>query len=158
MRRGDRALQGGFTMLVVLAALFILALGSQQVMAVASQQATREREALLQRVGEAYRSAIRSYYESSPGGVKQWPRALDDLLEDRRFVGTHRHLRELYSDPMVRAGTWGVVREPGGGITGVHSLSAGEPIRVVRDAQGVPARTYADWRFVYEPPGVVGVR
>ena len=40
---------------------------------------------LLQGIGTQYAQALRSYYRSSPG-VAQYPKALEDLLQDERFV------------------------------------------------------------------------
>lgn len=154
MRRGDGR-QGGFTLVVVLVALFLLALASEAVMRVVSQQAQREREERLLQVGQAYQRAIGTYYESSPGSVKQWPRVLDDLVDDRRFVGIRRHLRELYADPVARSAAWGLIREPDGGISGVYSLAEGQPLLEAAGAHWadpvLQARRFADWRFAYRP-------
>jgi type II secretory pathway pseudopilin PulG len=153
--RAGRQPQAGFTILAVLAAMVFLALATTGVMQVVSQQDQREREKLLRRIGETYANAIGSYYESSPGSVKQWPRELDELVEDRRFVGTRRHMRELYADPVARSKSWGVVRGDNGAITGVYSLAEGKPLLSAplgHDAK--PAERYADWEFVYQPKPV----
>jgi type II secretory pathway pseudopilin PulG len=145
--------QRGFTLVAVLAAMFLLALASQGVMTVVSQEVQRECEAELIRIGTAYAEAIRSYYESTPGSIKRWPRTLDELADDKRFVTTRRHIREAYGDPLMRSGAWGIVTAPDGGIAGVYSRSEEAPIRAVPPeaatvaAQG-PAR-YADWQFAY---------
>lgn len=148
-------LQHGFTLVAVLAALFLLALSTQKVMTMVSQQAQREREADLLRIGAAYASAIGSYYELSPGVVKRWPPSLEALADDRRFVTLQRHLRRLYADPITRSSDWGVVAAPDGGIAGVYSRSDLEPIRVAGDqlaALGMTdAKRYSDWKFVYKP-------
>lgn len=150
-----RTRQHGFTLLAVLAALFLLALASQKVMSVVSQQAQREREAELLRIGAAYRAAIGAYHDQSPGSVKRWPPSLEALLDDRRFVTLQRHLRRLYLDPVTRANIWGLVPAPDGGIAGVYSLSGDRPIR-----SGGPdlarlglaeASRYSDWKFVHRP-------
>lgn len=153
--------QQGFTFLAVLAALFILALGTQGVMTYVSQQAQRERELDLLRIGQAYAEAIGAYYESSPGRIKQWPRNLEDLLEDRRVVTIKRHIRELYPDPITRAPDWGLVIAADGGISGVHSRSEATPLRTVAIEVGAmtlpPAARYADWQFVYTPAPATSV-
>lgn len=149
-------LQRGFTMAAVLAAMLILALATQSVMTYVSQQDLREREAGLLRIGQTYAQAIGAYYESSPGNLKRWPRSLEDLTEDKRFVGTRRHIREIYPDPMTRSAHWGIVMSDDGGIAGVHSLSTAQPIRsapLELDNPTLPsASRYADWQFVYRPP------
>jgi len=147
--------QNGFTLLAVIAALLLLALASNGVLTYVSQQALREREAELLRVGELYAQAIGTYYEASPGGVKRWPRTLEDLVEDQRFVGIKRHLRQIYADPMTRSINWGLVIASDGGLTGVYSRSEAQPIRSAAIELGAltlsPARRYADWQFVYQP-------
>ncbi|MFT4190011.1 MAG: hypothetical protein QM617_00625 [Comamonas sp.] len=162
--------------MAMIAALLILGLAAQGVMWVLSQQAQREREAELLRVGRLYAQAVASYYESSPGRVKQWPGRLEDLLEDPRFVGLRRHLRVLYADPVQRAadgGGWELVTAASGGIRGVRSRSQARPIRetgaelplhamadgveqdrVAAPLRLAPARRYADWLFVYQPADV----
>lgn len=151
--------QQGFTLLAVLAAMFILALSTQGVMTFVSQQAQRDREEELLRIGQTYVQAIGSYYESSPGSVKKWPRSLEDLTDDKRFVGIKRHLREVYTDPVARSSSWGIVPSSDGGIAGLHSLSDLRPLRTAATEVGAlvlpPASRYADWQFVYQPPPAV---
>lgn len=43
--------------------------------------------------------ARQRYYDSSPGTVKEWPRTTEEMLEDRRYLGVRRHLREDYRVP-----------------------------------------------------------
>jgi type II secretory pathway pseudopilin PulG len=147
--------QRGFTLLAVMAAMFMLALGTQKVMSVVSQQAQREREAELLQIGAALAQAIGTYYESSPGTVKRWPTSLKDLEDDKRFVGIRRHVRQVYLDPITRSEAWGLVRANDGGIAGVYSLSDAVPIRsgalTVGNVSLPAASRYADWQFVYEP-------
>lgn len=145
----------GFTLLAVLAAMLLLGLGSQKVVTVLAQEAQRERELMLLKTGAAVRTAIGSYYESSPGTTKQWPKDLEALLDDQRSVVLLRHLRRLDLDPVTRRAEWGIVRAPDGGVAGIYSLSQDRPIRTGGpdlDLYGVrPAQSYAEWRFVYQP-------
>jgi type II secretory pathway pseudopilin PulG len=154
-RRLNVKQQHGFTMAAVLAAMLIVALSAQGVMTYVSQQAQRERELDLLRIGQAYAQAIGTFYESSPGNLKRWPRSLDDLVEDKRFVGVKRHLREIYADPITRLPDWGMVMSEDGGIAGVYSKADAKPIRsapIELDAITLPAASrYADWQFVYRP-------
>lgn len=123
-----------------------------------AQQRDKERELL--HVGEQFRRAIASYYESSPG-TKQYPRQLEDLLLDPRLPGTRRHLRKIYRDPMTNTLQWGTVAAPGGGIMGVYSLSKDPPLKQA----GFPAylvflegkKSYTDWVFAYESTQVNSV-
>ncbi len=148
--------QRGFTLLAVIAAMLLLALASNSMMTYVSQQALREREAELLRIGQLYAQAIGAFYEASPGSVKRWPRALEDLVEDQRFVGIKRHLRQVYADPMTRSTNWGLVIAADGGLAGVYSRSDAAPIRSAAMELGAlslaPARRYTDWQFVYVPP------
>jgi type II secretory pathway pseudopilin PulG len=160
---GRTSSQGGFTLLATLAAMLVLAVSTQAVMTVLATQAQRERELLLLKTGSAIRDAIERYVQSTPGAQIQWPRRLQDLLDDQRSLVIRRHLRELYADPMNPSGSWGLITAPDGGIAGVYSLSQQTPVRtggVELDSFGVaPASRYDQWRFVYVPaPGQRGHR
>jgi type II secretory pathway pseudopilin PulG len=162
MQTGDRHLQvkfqRGFTLLAVMAAMLLLALGTQKVMFVVSQQAQYEREAELLQIGTAFARGIGTYYESSPGTVKRWPASLGDLVDDKRFVSIRRHVRQVYKDPITRSEEWGLIRANDGGIAGVYSLSNEPPIRSGALTTGElslsAASRYADWQFVYQPLSV----
>lgn len=157
---GNRALtpifrQKGFT---YLALLMVVAIGGAVLAAVgelASHASQREKEAELLFAGRQFRQAIASYYEHSPG-VKRYPQALEDLLEDKRTAAVQRHLRRLYRDPMTGKADWHAVEAPGGGIMGVRSASPAEPIKVggfsKQDQALEGAARYSDWPFVYTPP------
>jgi type II secretory pathway pseudopilin PulG len=146
----------GFTYLALL--LVVAATGG--VLAAAgelhSRSAQREREAELLFAGAQIRHAIGEFYDRSPGGVKRYPAQLEDLLEDRRHPVVQRHLRRLYPDPMTGRADWQLIEAPGGGIMGVHSRSALEPIRragfAPADESFAQAASYADWKFFHTPP------
>ena len=86
----------------VLMLIAIAGIGMAGVGLVWHQNAQRENEKELLFVGEEYRRAIGSYYESSPAAAKQFPSSLDDLLLDQRFPNAKRHIRKLYADPITR--------------------------------------------------------
>lgn len=163
MRSGERSSIGagspraehGFTLVAVLLAMFLLALAAQQVMFVVSQQAQREREAELLRIGAEMVRAIGIYHERSPGSIKDWPPSLEALTDDRRFVSLQRPLRRVYADPITRSHEWGLVPAPGGGIAGVYSKSEMTPIRTagaeLTELGLGAAQRYSDWKFVYTP-------
>lgn len=146
----------GYTYLI---ALFAIAT-SGALLATASvvwhQDAQRAREEELLHVGEEFRKAIGLYYERTPGPVKRYPERLEDLLRDDRYLSLQRYLRRIYRDPVTGKADWGLVRAPGGGIMGVHSLSDAAPIKSAKlsDARDESrgASSYASWRFVYQPP------
>lgn len=118
-------------------------------------EARREKEKELMFVGEQFRRAIGSYYENSPGMPKQYPDSLEKLLEDKRFPGVTRHLRKIFLDPMTGKDEWGLIRKPGIGIVGVHSLSVQVPLKranfIQRYAEFSDAKSYRDWKFIYLP-------
>lgn len=129
-----------------------------------STSAQRAREAELLWTGNEYRKAIRNYYEISPGGNKQYPQKLAELLEDKRFVTIQRHLRKLYPDPITSKPDWNVITDPSGHIIGVASSSPRKPLKVgnfSKDNQDFKDKShYSDWKFSYTPnqapPGAPG--
>lgn len=149
-RRGER----GFTYLTVLFIVAILLGGLAMVGEVWETSAKREKEAELLFVGNQYRRAIARFYEGTPGGVKRYPRTLEELLKDPRQPSTQRFLRRLYPDPFGSS-EWGVVKAPDGGIAGVFSKSEERPLKTanfrLRDAGFDGAQRYMDWKFVYSP-------
>jgi type II secretory pathway pseudopilin PulG len=141
----------GFTYVWAMAALAIFALGLAAVGPLFAADAQREREQELLRIGRLYAQAIADYHAASPGSVKRYPPSLDALLADTRFVGTVRHLRRLYPDPMQPDRPWGLVRAADGSIRGLYSAHEGQPLRTAAVDLGVvvlpPARRYSDWQF-----------
>ena len=108
-------------------------------------QAQREREAELAFRGRQIAQAIAAY--AAPLNVNgcanlvEYPRELDELLEDRRCGLMRRHLRRLYGDPITRLPQWGLVIVDER-IHGVHSTSTAAMLRKV---EGAP--TYDAWVF-----------
>ncbi len=134
--------------------LVIAAIGMQGAAVMWQQQTQRANEALLLEVGEAYRLAIGRYYESTPQPVKEYPKTLNELVEDQRFPVLKRHLRKLYTDPFfARQGMALVFRN--GRIIGVHSQSLLAPIRSAGyqefESGFNGAKHYREWQFIYEP-------
>ncbi|MEZ0209408.1 MAG: type II secretion system protein [Methylophilus sp.] len=146
--------QLGFSYIGVMITLVIAAIGMQGAAVMWQQQTQRANEALLLEIGEAYRLAIGRYYESTPQPVKQYPRTLEELVEDKRFPVLKRHLRKRYPDPFsAKQAMRLVVRD--GRIVGVHSQSLLEPIRSAGYQEFQSgfhgAKHYREWQFVYEP-------
>ena len=148
----------GFTYLGLLFAIAIMgiALAAAGSLWQVAQQRDQERELLY--IGNQYRQAIALYYEKSPGGGKQFPKSLENLLQDNRHVTIQRYLRKLYRDPITNSDTWGIIEVPGNTITGVYSLSEATPIKQANfevNNQTFNGKThYSDWKFVYviQPP------
>ena len=127
----------------------------------------REKEKELLLVGEQFRQAVMSYYNSDIGGEKKYPKSLEDLILDRRGAKPERHLRKIFIDPMTKDIEWGLVEEPMPdqenssvsisrsdlGIIGVFSLSEQAPIKIENFPEHysnfAEANTYQDWQFVF---------
>lgn len=147
--------QSGFTYLAALALVAVMGilLAATGIMWHTAQRREKERELLF--AGDQFRKAIGLYYERTPGGLKQYPKSLDDLLKDARQPVTQRYLRKIYSDPITRGKNWGLVEAPGGGIMGVYSRSEEAPLKTAgfkladKDFEG--KSQYSDWKFVDIP-------
>lgn len=148
-RRGHR----GFTYIGMLIVVAILGVGLGATGVLFHQQAQREKERQLLFAGDQIRRAIGLYYERSPGGGKQFPRRLEDLLQDPRQPALQRYLRRLYQDPMTGSQDWVPIPAPDGGILGVHSASTARPLKVAGFApadEGFRDKgSYAEWKFVH---------
>jgi type II secretory pathway pseudopilin PulG len=148
----QRGQQRGFTYVWLLALVAVLGVGLAAAGPLWAEEAKREREAELLRVGQLYAQAIARYHRMSPGNVKRYPTQLDELLMDMRFVGTVRHLRTLYPDPVTRGQPWALVHAPDGGIQGVASQSTESPLRTTSVELGAvrlaAAQRYSDWQFI----------
>ena len=120
-----RRQQSGFTYLMVLFAVAFMGV----VLAAAGETwqsvRQREREVELLFVGNAFRQAIGGYYEGTPGPAKRFPRSLEELLKDPRYLATRRYLRKIYVDPVTGKSEWGLVKGPDGGIIGVQPFGRG---------------------------------
>ncbi len=155
MRPRLRKGHGGFTYLAVLLVVALMGVGlaAVGVMWHTAQQRENERELLF--VGHQFRQAIETYYQRTPGVGKRYPRSLEALLQDDRYLVPLRHLRQIYHDPMTGRAEWGTVPAPDGGVMGVYSLSEAASVKAAnfadadRDFEG-KAR-YADWKFIYQP-------
>jgi len=150
-RRARQASQrrGGFAYLGLLWMLAVTAAGLAIVGESWTQAARRERERELIFRGEQIRTAIDRYRRAIPTR-SEWPKSLDELVEDRRESEVRHHLRRRFEDPFGPADGWAEIRDPAGGLIGVRSRSNLPPLsRWPRDAghEGA-ARRLSDWRFV----------
>jgi type II secretory pathway pseudopilin PulG len=147
-----------------LAAIVVMGIGLAAMGPISHTLQLREKERELLFVGDQFRRAIAAYYEQTPGGLKQYPKKLEELLRDNRYPNVQRYLRKIYIDPLTAKAQWGLVELPGIGITGVYSLSELPPIKTVNFPalykSFQTAKKYSDWKFVYvpgqiaSPPGV----
>lgn len=159
--------QEGFSYLVLLFAVAIAAAGLAGTGIVWHLNQQREKERELIFIGNQMRAAIASYQARTPAGAMAYPPTLDDLVKDKRFPVTVRHLRKVYRDPMTGTFEWGLIPAPGGGIMGIYSKSERRPIK--RADFDLPNRvfeeqakalgekmTYRNWQFAHvaQQPGV----
>lgn len=155
MVRRRRPRQDGLTYLGVLLAVAILGTSLAATGTVWRTARRQDAEKELLFVGNEFRKAIETYYQRTPGTVKQYPPSLDALLQDPRTPTIQRYLRKLYRDPITERSEWGLIRAPEGGIAGVFSLSEEPPLKQANFSKGdegfAGASKYADWRFVYMP-------
>lgn len=153
-RPAVRGREAGFTLLGLLFLVAGLGVGLAALGTVWHTVVQREREQELLFVGNQYRRAIEQYWRQSPGGVRQLPKTLEELLADPRFPTTVRHLRRLYRDPMTGKPEWGLITEPDGGISGVYSLGEGEPLKrsgfAPDDQRFMDASSYQAWAFRFD--------
>ena len=141
----------GFTFIGILIIVALSGIALSAVGIVWHQAVQRENERELLFIGDQYRAAISSYYESTPGGAKQYPKKLEDLLLDNRFPVIKRHIRRLYDDPMTTKQPWGLIKQQDY-IVGVYSLSSQQAIKKTAFPtiyeSFAETTTYDEWKFV----------
>ena len=150
---GKRLGESGYAYVMVLAAVVILSILAATAAILTSYQVRHDKEEELLFRGYAYEKAIQNYYLArQPGIPPAYPRRLQDLLSDPRFVH-QRYLRALYPDPLGAG--WELVQAPDGGIAGVATKSREKPLKqddfpsVFSGFAG--AQHYSDWVFFYQP-------
>jgi type II secretory pathway pseudopilin PulG len=152
--------QGGFTYIGLLLFIAISGIGLAVIGQVWHVESQRQREKDLLFIGEQYAHAISSYYESSPGGIKQYPASIEDLLLDTRFPVVRRHLRKQFIDPMTNSEDWGFIRQQER-IVGIYSLSNAKPIKqegfITEHERFAGAVNYQGWKFVPAALAEVGL-
>jgi type II secretory pathway pseudopilin PulG len=153
--RAGRAAQAGFTYVGLLIFVAVLGAAATASLGAGSSLARRDAEAELLAIGLEYRAALKSYAEATPFGQPDAPKELAELLRDPRYPGVRRHLRRLYADPLTGLTDWGVVRDPGGRIVGIHSLSTAATLRRDNFPPGLEALNEAhrhdQWLFALSP-------
>lgn len=99
-RPGRQHPQAGFTYLGVLFALALIGIGLAAISEVWTTNADRQKVAQVNWIGQQYVNAIGSYYYANTGSVHFYPTSVNDLLEDKRYLGVKRHLRSRYEQPI----------------------------------------------------------
>lgn len=153
---GPGRAQAGFSFLGLLFLLAGLGVALAALGTVWSTAAQREKERDLLFIGDQYRRAIESFWKIPlpVGTPRRLPNNFDELLADPRFPNTVRHLRRVWRDPLTGTSEWGLVREPDGGLSGIHSLSASQPFKRGNFApeyeQFREADSYREWVFRFD--------
>jgi len=151
LAKNEMGREAGFTFIGLMFAIAIAGIALAGTGVLWHMESRREKEKELLFIGEQYRMAISTYYDKSPGGAKQFPEKLEDLLQDNRFPNPTRHLRRLYRDPMTPDGQWELIRLEGR-IVGIASRGTEQPIKIAGftpDQEGFEsAEKYSGWRFM----------
>jgi type II secretory pathway pseudopilin PulG len=153
--KASRALyaQRGFGYLAVLLIVLMLAVALGTTYERLDTIIKREKEQEWLFAGQQYKQAISSYYNQSPNGLKELPSSINDLLKDRRFVTTTRHLRKPFADA-ITGGDWMLIIDENHKIKGVYSSSNAEVLQIaqllhVEIDNLVENPTYANIKFEF---------
>lgn len=106
----------GYTLLLLLIAIFVMSLGLLVAVPVLETQLRREKEEELIFRGKQYVEAIRLYQQKKPGA---YPSSLEELVKEKC-------LRRVYRDPMSENGRWDLLLLPSSPEAGRGTVRAGE--------------------------------
>ncbi|CAB3776229.1 type II secretion system protein [Pararobbsia alpina] len=160
MARRSRTIrrQRGFALLWSMLAVMVIGIYLMQLATIWKTQQQRQREEALLQIGTQIRTAIELYVTRGTG---EYPRSLEDLVEDRRSLPARHFLRQAWMDPMTGK-DWSYISAPGGGFLGVHSKSDVKPLKQQNfsDASRAFAQSehYSDWQFAWWPQRMGGRR
>ncbi len=115
--------KNGYTLLILMFALFVMSLGLLIAVPVWQTQLQREKEEELIFRGKQYVEAIRLYQTKKPA---TFPKSLDELLKEKC-------IRKLYKDPMTGQGEWDVILP----YSGVSTRKTTSPQKVLVVPHGV---------------------
>jgi len=146
-----RSSQQGAIYIWMLLSLLFLSLGIGQWSINYATLKQREKEEELLGIGLMYREAIYQYYQNSPGGVKNYPEKLEDLLRDPRYLEVKRYLRKLEKDPMTSK-DFLIIKNSENQIIGIYSSSLKKTIKKTGFLPSIEkfknAEKYQDWKFM----------
>lgn len=123
----------GLTYLWVLVAIAVLGIGLLAVSEVWVTSARRQKLVQLDWVGGEFTRAIGSYYQATPGAAKVYPKNLQELVQDQRYVTVRRHLRTIYINPFTGKADWALVLAGDGRIRGVRAVVPGDGVDAVKE-------------------------
>lgn len=147
--------QRGAALMAVLLMVAIMGLGAGIAGMTWRTKVRQSKEQELLWRGEQYRKAIASYCQAAHGGAKgKYPRSLEVLLEDPRFLHPVRHLRRPYKDPLT-GDDFVLIRNGAGDIIGVRSSSEQEPFKkdgfLAIYSSFTNRKQYLEWQFLFKP-------
>ncbi len=148
--------KGGFSYIYVLMIIVAMGIAASSASRYWSTMMQRETEQELLFRGDQIRSAIISYYHSTPEGTKpSFPNGIEDLIKDNRYPFVKRHLRKHYMAPLTSDGQWGLIIDSAKKLRGVFSTSEKPPLKtgnfktVYKNFE--KAKAYSDWKFIFQP-------
>lgn len=147
--------QRGVALMGVLLMVVIMGLGAAVAGTTWKTRSMRDKEEELLWRGNQYRLAIASYYQGRKAGAQgTFPREIERLEKDPRFLKKVRHIRRLYKDP-ITGEDFVLIKDPAKGIIGVRSASEEEPFKKdgfpTEYAAFVGKSRYSDWQFIFKP-------
>lgn len=158
LKAGKLAKQEGYSLIVVMIAIVIMGIVAESAITLDSYRIKKNKEAELLFRGVAYQNAILSYLNAGVPSRRNYPKRLEHLLSDPRFAH-RRHIRLLYSDPMIANinkesdlnDHWRILRNEKGGIVGIASKSKAIPLKKAFFPANLShfseAKNYSDWVF-----------
>jgi type II secretory pathway pseudopilin PulG len=153
---GKASSEGGFAYAWALMAVLIMGIYLAQVGEAWQNRAQRAKEAELLRVGAEIRNGIKHYTEQNMMQGVQYPKTLEDLVQDPRSPSPRRFIRQAYKDPLTGE-DWLYISAPGGGFMGVYSRAKGKPLKQrlfpADFASFADQSSYQDWKFAHWPNG-----
>jgi len=107
--------RGGYTFLIVLMMMTILAIGLLVAVPVWKTEIRREAEEELIFRGGQYVEAVRRFQAKNPGA---FPKTIEELIKGR-------FLRRAFRDPMMADGKWDFILQPGTGSSSAATAPTG---------------------------------
>lgn len=109
--------ENGYTLIILLFALFVMSIGLLVAVPVWETQIQREKEEELIFRGKQYVEAIRLFQTKNPGS---FPKTFDELVEEKC-------IRKLFKDPMTEDGEWNIILP----YTGISTKKGGSVQKVL---------------------------
>ena len=142
--KSERIIHRGWIALLVAALVIAFLLGTS------GFQMYWSKERRLIAAADEIVTALKAYRDASPGTAKEFPLELADLTHDPRMLADKAYLTTLPVDPITQKQEWGVVRNKGNQVIGVHRLSNDSPTLFAKLFSFLGGVKYSDWKFTAE--------